>query len=223
MSTLVLIRHGQSAWNLENRFTGWTDVSLTPQGMADAAACGKELLQRDFKFDYAFSSRLKRANETLETICTAMHINPPTEFDSALNERHYGDLQGLNKAETTKQYGEEQVTQWRRSFYTRPPNGESIEDCEKRTTPFFKQYILPLIAAGKNVLIVAHGNSLRPIIKHLEKLDPDTTATLEIGLCTPHVYEFNGETLQTSYTVEIPGIVTKGASMHEAKVERGTV
>lgn len=214
MAMLVLIRHGQSQWNLENRFTGWTDVPLTPQGEKDAATAGKHLT--DLSFDLAFTSRLIRANQTLDLLLASMgKENMQIEKDSALNERHYGDLQGLNKAETAEKFGQEQVKLWRRSYATRPPNGESIEDCEHRTTPFFVQYILPHLEAGKNVLVVAHGNSLRPIIKYLEKLDPDTTATLEIGLCTPYIYTFEGKKMINKEVREIPGIVTAGASVTE--------
>ena len=223
MTTLTLIRHGQSQWNLENRFTGWTDVPLTEQGESDAKLCGAELQKQNFVFDIAFTSRLIRANQTLDTICETMNIAPPTEYDSALNERHYGDLQGLNKAETVQKHGKEQVQLWRRSFFTRPPNGESMEDCERRTLPFFKQYILPLIAEGKNIVIVAHGNSLRPIIKYLENLTPETTASLEVGLCTPYVYTFNKDVLESNKIIHIEGIVTKGASLKETRVEKGSV
>ena len=217
MSTLVLIRHGQSQWNLENRFTGWTDVVLTPQGEKDAATAGTHL--KDISFDLAFTSRLQRANQTLSLILKAIgNEKLSTEKDSALNERHYGDLQGLNKAETAEKYGQDQVKLWRRSYATRPPNGESIEDCERRTTPFFIQYVLPHLEAGKNVLIAAHGNSLRPIMKYLEKLDPETTATLEIGLCTPYIYTFEGKKMTKKEVREIPGIVTAGASVTEKKV-----
>ncbi len=219
MSTLVLIRHGQSQWNLENRFTGWTDVSLTPQGEKDAATAGSHL--KDVSFDLAFTSRLQRANQTLSLILKAIGTELPTEKDSALNERHYGDLQGLNKAETAEKYGQDQVKLWRRSYSTRPPNGESIEDCERRTTPFFVQYVLPQLEAGKNVLIAAHGNSLRPIMKYLEKLDPETTATLEIGLCTPYIYTFEGKKMTKKEVREIPGIVTAGASVTEKSVKGG--
>ncbi|HRH93430.1 MAG TPA: 2,3-bisphosphoglycerate-dependent phosphoglycerate mutase [Candidatus Peribacteria bacterium] len=205
MSSLVLIRHGQSLWNLENRFTGWTDVPLTDRGAADAALTGKAL--KDFTFDIAFTSRLKRANDTLATVLKAMGAKDvPTEFDSALNERHYGDLQGLNKAETAAKYGQDQVKLWRRSYDTRPPNGESMADCERRTLPFFLQYVLPLVHAGKNVIIAAHGNSLRPIMKYLENLSPEDASGMEIGLVSPYVYTFEGDTMVSKKTVDVPGI-----------------
>lgn len=221
MSTLVLLRHGQSQWNLENRFTGWTDVPLTEQGQADAAKAAEVL--REFHFDAAFTSRLQRANQTLDVILHALGQSPGVIYDSALNERHYGDLQGLNKAETVEKFGEEQVQLWRRSYSTRPPNGESIEDCEHRTWPFFRQYILPLLADGKNVIVAAHGNSLRPIIKHLDNMNGDDVAVMEIGLCTPYIYRFDGENVAGKEVREVPGIVTKGASLTEKKVEEGRV
>ncbi len=210
MSTLLLIRHGQSQWNLENRFTGWSDVPLTDRGREDAKRVGLAL--KGQFFDVAWSSRLERANATLSILLTEMGSSLSFERDSALNERHYGDLQGLNKAEIAEKYGQEQVQLWRRSFETRPPNGESMADCEKRTLPFFKQYILPLVQSGKNVIVAAHGNSLRPIIKYLEGLTPDAAATLEIGLCTPYIYTFDGEAMVNHEVRVIDGVMTVGAS-----------
>lgn len=221
MSVLVLLRHGQSQWNLENRFTGWTDVPLTEQGMADAAKAAETL--REFSFDAAFTSRLQRANQTLDIILSTLGQSPAITYDSSLNERHYGDLQGLNKAETAEKYGADQVQLWRRSYSTRPPNGESVEDCERRTWPFFKQYILPLLKDGKNVIVAAHGNSLRPIVKNLEGMSGDDVAVLEIGLCTPYIYTFEGDTVVNKEIREVPGIVTKGSSLTEKKVEGGRV
>jgi 2,3-bisphosphoglycerate-dependent phosphoglycerate mutase len=142
MGTLILVRHGQSQWNLENRFTGWTDVPLSEAGAKDAELCGASL--KDIAIDLAFVSRLQRCQKTLDAILAAQkNKNIPTIADSALNERHYGDLQGLNKAETIKEYGEQKVHEWRRSFSVRPPNGESHEDCVRRVLPFLHQYILP--------------------------------------------------------------------------------
>lgn len=221
MSKLVLVRHGQSQWNLENRFTGWTDVPLTEQGQKDASLCGKAL--KSFNFDTAFTSRLIRSTDTLSIMMKELGQDIPIMNDSALNERHYGELQGLNKAETTAKHGKEQVQLWRRSYATRPPNGESMEDCERRTWPFFEQYIFPSIKEGKDVLIVAHGNSLRPIIKHLDNLDPDTTAQLEIGLCTPYIYTFDKDKVTNKEIRSVEGVVTKGASLTEKTVEKGTV
>lgn len=221
MGILVCVRHGQSQWNLENRFAGWTDIPLTPRGISDAELCAKALTA--YHFDFAFTSRLGRAAKTLEIIVNTLKQSVPTEVDSALNERHYGELQGLNKAEMVAKHGEEQVRLWRRSFFTRPPHGESMEDCERRTWPFFVHYILPHLVDGKTVLIAAHGNSLRPIVKNIEGLDPETAAALEIGLCTPYVYEFDGTKMSNKCIIEVPGIVTKGASMTEKKVEEGSI
>ncbi|PIR54407.1 2,3-bisphosphoglycerate-dependent phosphoglycerate mutase [Candidatus Peregrinibacteria bacterium CG10_big_fil_rev_8_21_14_0_10_42_8] len=221
MGTLIAIRHGQSQWNLENRFTGWTDIPLTERGEKDAVLAAAAL--KDFTFDIAFTSRLERATETLSIILKELGQTPEVVCDSALNERHYGDLQGLNKAETVEKHGEEQVQLWRRSFDTRPPHGESMADCEHRTWPFFTQYILPHLVAGKTVIVAAHGNSLRPIVKNLEGLTPEVTASLEIGLCTPYIYRFDGERVVSHEILHVEGIVTKGASLQEAKVEEGTV
>ncbi len=222
MSTLILLRHGQSQWNLENRFTGWTDVPLTPQGEADAATSGRML--KEFHFDRAFTSRLQRAAKTLEVIVKEIDQSQmPIMHDSALNERHYGELQGLNKAETAEKYGQDQVKLWRRSYDTPPPGGESMADCEKRTQPFFLQYVLPHVEAGENVIVVAHGNSLRPIIKYLDHLEPEAAATLEIGLCTPYIYTFEGKSIVHREVREVPGIVTKGSSTTEKVVEGGRV
>jgi 2,3-bisphosphoglycerate-dependent phosphoglycerate mutase len=211
MSVLVLIRHGQSQWNLENRFTGWTDVQLTEQGRADAVLCGKSM--KDIKFDTVFLSRLIRAKQTYEAF-TEGHGQKglPVTEDSSLNERHYGDLQGLDKAETVKKFGEDQVKLWRRSYATRPPNGESIEDCERRAWPFFRQYVLPDLVAGKNVLIVAHGNSLRPIIKNLENMNPDDVAVMEISCTVPYVYTFKGDKVIDKKIRDVPGMVVKGTA-----------
>lgn len=224
MSTLVLVRHGQSKWNLENRFTGWTDVPLTERGEKDAHSSGKVLKEKGYKFDVSFTSRLMRAADTLKILLEELGSpDIPVEVDSSLNERHYGSLQGLNKAETAEKHGQEQVKLWRRSFFTRPPDGESMEDCERRTWPFFTHYVLPLLKEGKDILISAHGNSMRPIVKNLEGLSPDETATAEFGLCSPYVYTFEGEKMVKKEVVEVPGIVTKGASMTEKKIEEGRV
>lgn len=188
MGKLVLVRHGQSQWNLENRFTGWVDVDITPLGEQEAHRAGKEL--KGIKFDIAFTSVLKRAQQTLKIILDEIgQPSLPTEKDQALNERHYGDLQGLNKAETAKKYGDEQVHIWRRSFDVKPPNGESLKDTAARTLPYFESKILPLAAAGKNVLVSAHGNSLRAIVMGLEKLTPEQILKVEIATGHPIVYD----------------------------------
>lgn len=222
MGTLVLVRHGQSQWNLENRFAGWTDVPLTERGRRDAANIAEVL--REFHFDIAFTSKLQRASETLTILLRELHQNDvPVQADEALNERHYGTLQGLNKAETAKKYGQEQVQLWRRSYASAPPAGESIADCCARVLPYFERAILPLVEAGKTVLIVAHGNSMRPIIQVLDHLDNDTTATMEVGLCIPSIYVFEGKKLVKKEVREVPGVVTKGASTTENRVEKGRI
>ncbi|MBI2636198.1 2,3-diphosphoglycerate-dependent phosphoglycerate mutase [Candidatus Peregrinibacteria bacterium] len=211
MGTLILVRHGQSQWNLENRFTGWTDIPLTAQGEKDAELCGASL--SEFHFDMGFVSRQQRSQKTLEAILRAQgQNNIPTVSDSALNERHYGDLQGLNKAETIRKYGEEQVRQWRRSYTIRPPNGESIEDCVRRTVPFFREYILKEVAAGKTVIVAAHGNSLRPIIMHLDGLTGEQAAALEIPFCVPYVYSFDGCRMTGKEIREVPGMEVKSTA-----------
>jgi len=222
MGVLILIRHGQSQWNLENRFAGWTDIPLADRGRADAATAAATL--SSYRFDRAFTSKLNRASETLSIMLKDLKQTKTTiEADTALNERHYGDLQGLNKAETAEKFGKEQVQLWRRSYETRPPNGESMEDCEKRTLPYFLEKIFPHVAQGETVLVVAHGNSLRPIIKYLDELAPKDAATLEIGLCTPYVYTFEGEKLIKKEVVSVPGIVTQGASLTEKSVKEDRV
>jgi 2,3-bisphosphoglycerate-dependent phosphoglycerate mutase len=222
MGTLILIRHGQSQWNLENRFTGWTDVPLTERGVKDAGTAAKTL--KKFRFQRAFTSRLVRAQQTLDTMLSTLgQTDVPIIEDSALNERHYGDLQGLNKAETAEKYGKDKVQLWRRSYGTRPPGGESLEDVVMRTTPFLKQYILPHVRDGETVLVAAHGNSLRAIVKVLDNLTDEQVAALEIGLCTPYVYTFEGEKQIGKEIVEVPGIVTMGASVTEKNVKEGRV
>lgn len=211
MGTLILVRHGQSQWNLENRFTGWTDVGLTDAGRSDAILAGKSL--KEFTFDVAFLSRLKRTQETYDGLMEGHGQKGLNVIhDSALNERHYGDLQGLNKAETIKKFGEEQVRLWRRSFDVRPPNGESIEDCVRRTLPFFHQYIMPHVATGETVLVVAHGNSLRPMIMHLDGLDKEKTASLEIPLVLPVVYHFEGDKMVRKEERTVPGMEVKSTA-----------
>src|SRR5277367_669249 len=160
MPTLVLVRHGQSQWNLENKFTGWVDVPLTPQGEQEALRAGEHL--KGMKFDIAFTSDLQRAQKTLAIILKEIgQTSLPIIKDQALNERHYGDLQGLNKAETAKKFGDEQVKIWRRSYDVKPPNGESLADTAARTLPFFERCVMGDIRQGRNVLVVAHGNSNR--------------------------------------------------------------
>ncbi len=197
MGKLVLIRHGQSQWNLENRFTGWVDVSITPLGVREARRAGKEL--KGIKFDLAFTSVLTRAQQTLDILLEEIgQTTLPVKKDKALNERHYGDLQGLDKAETAKKYGDAQVHIWRRSFDVKPPNGESLKDTADRTLPYFNKYILPEARNGKNVLVSAHGNSLRAIVMDLEKLTPEQIMKINIGTCLPVYYDIGpkGEVLK---------------------------
>ncbi len=187
MPKLILVRHGQSLWNLEDRFTGWVDVPLTDQGRAEARRAGK--LLSGYKLDVAYTSGLTRAQNTLALIAEEMGVDIPTIRDAALNERHYGDLQGLNKAQTAAKFGAEQVHIWRRSYDVPPPNGESLELTAKRTLPFFERCILGDIAQGKNVLVVAHGNSNRSIVMQLDKLSQEEVLNLNLGTAVPLVYE----------------------------------
>ena len=190
MGTLVLIRHGQSQWNLENRFTGWIDIPLTEAGRAEARRAGEAI--RHLKFDRAFTSTLQRAEETLRIALDVSHqLFIPFERSQALNERHYGDLQGLDKAETAKKYGEQQVHLWRRSYDIAPPGGESLKDTAARTLPYFHEKILPLVMAGRSILVVAHGNSLRAIVMELDRLTKEQILELNIATGTPIVYEID--------------------------------
>lgn len=222
MGTLVFLRHGQSQWNLENRFTGWSDVPLTDRGQADAHVTAGTL--KDFSFDVAFTSRLQRAHRTMDIILGELgSADVPVTVDSALNERHYGDLQGLNKAETAEKYGQELVKTWRRSYSTRPPNGESLEDCYRRVIPFFTTYVLPHVHAGKTVFVVASANSLKPIIQFLDGMSNDAIAEFEVALCTPYVYRFEGEKIAGKEVREVPGIVTLGASTTQKSIADGRI
>ena len=189
MPNLVLIRHGQSLWNLENRFTGWVDVPLTSVGEDEARLAGSKL--KGMSFDVAYTSALTRAQRTLQLILETAGLNIPVIRDQALNERHYGDLQGLNKDELRQQYGPEQVLIWRRSYATAPPNGEALKDTAARTIPFFERCIMGDIRQGKNVLVVAHGNSNRSIVMKLDNLSEDEVVALELGTGVPLVYDIN--------------------------------
>jgi 2,3-bisphosphoglycerate-dependent phosphoglycerate mutase len=188
---LVLVRHGQSLWNLENRFTGWTDVPLTDAGREEARSCAR--LLRDRRFDIAYTSTLCRAQETLELILAGLGQAPPVIRDPALNERHYGDLQGLDKTEVAEQFGADQVKLWRRSYAVAPPGGESLEMTARRTLPFFERAIKGDLGRGKSVLVVAHGNSLRAILMKLDALDSQQVVELEIGTGVPIAYELTPE------------------------------
>ena len=190
MGTLVLVRHGQSQWNLENRFTGWVDVPLTDAGREEARH-GAALI-RHLTFDRAFTSALQRAQETLRIMLeTIGQPKVPIEKDDALNERHYGDLQGLNKAETAKQFGDRQVLIWRRSYDVAPPHGESLKDTAARTLPYFDAKILPLVKAGKTILVAAHGNSLRAIVMSLDRMTKEQVLDLNIPTGAPIIYELD--------------------------------
>jgi 2,3-bisphosphoglycerate-dependent phosphoglycerate mutase len=192
MSTLVLVRHGQSQWNLENRFTGWVDVPLTEAGRAEARRAGELLAATGLRFSRAYTSSLVRAQQTLDIILKVLgQTDLSVARDQALNERHYGDLQGKNKAETAAKYGEEQVRIWRRSYDVRPPGGESLADTAGRTLPYFESQIIPDLRSGQTVIVSAHGNSLRSIVMSLDKLSREQVLSLEIATGVPIVYEFD--------------------------------
>ncbi len=192
MSQLVIIRHGQSQWNLENRFTGWVDVPLSAKGEAEATAAGDKL--KGFVFDEAFTSALQRAQNTLAlAMKQAGHRDIPVTKHEALNERMYGELQGLDKADTAAKYGDEQVHIWRRSYNIAPPGGESLKDTAARVIPYFEKEIEPKLKAGKNIIIAAHGNSLRALVMHLEKMTPEEILKFEIPTGQPRLYELDAD------------------------------
>jgi 2,3-bisphosphoglycerate-dependent phosphoglycerate mutase len=187
---LSLVRHGQSQWNLENRFTGWVDVELSPLGESEASSAGVRM--KDVPVDVVYTSDLKRAQNTMKlAMAAAGKKDFPVIADAALNERHYGDLQGKNKAETAQEFGEEQVKIWRRSFDVPPPGGESLKDTLDRAWPYFEKAIAPQLKAGKNVAIFAHGNSLRALIMQLEGMTPDQILQYELATATPVIYELD--------------------------------
>lgn len=192
MAHLVLLRHGQSQWNLENRFTGWMDVPLTDLGETEARRAGEKIKAAGLHFDRTFTSVLQRAIRTLELVLDVLgQTGLPNERDQALNERHYGDLQGLDKAETAKKFGDEQVRLWRRSYDVAPPGGESLENTAARTLPYLQSHILPAVHAGQHVLVAAHGNSLRSIIMHLDGLTREEVLGLELGTGVPVMYDLD--------------------------------
>lgn len=192
MAHLVLLRHGQSQWNLENRFTGWMDVPLTDLGETEARRAGEKIKAAGLHFDRTFTSVLQRAIRTLELVLDVLgQTGLPNERDQALNERHYGDLQGLDKAETAKKFGDEQVRLWRRSYDVAPPGGESLENTAARTLPYLQSHILPAVHAGQHVLVAAHGNSLRSIVMHLDGLTREEVLGLELGTGVPVVYDLD--------------------------------
>ena len=189
MARLILVRHGQSVWNASNRFTGWTDVGLSEQGVEEAEDAGRQL--SEIRIDVVHTSDLVRAQRTAEIIMRHNEASEdvPTNYDWRLNERHYGALQGLNKAET-EQHGAEQVHIWRRSFDVAPPEGESLEMTAERTIPYFTEEILPDLVSGKNVLVSAHGNSLRSIVMHIDGISPEDIVSLEIPTGEPIHYSY---------------------------------
>lgn len=216
MIRLVLVRHGQSLWNLENKFTGWTDVGLSEQGIKEAREAGRTLVKEGYEFDHAFTSYLKRANRTWDLMQEEMGTDVPTDYAWQLNERHYGALQGLNKRETAEKEGEEKVHQWRRSYDVRPPAleeddvrhpknneryghlnpkdlpaTECLKDTVERVIPYYEKEILPMLKDGQRVVIVAHGNSLRALVKYLDGISDDEIAGLNIPTGIPLVYELD--------------------------------
>lgn len=219
MKKIVLLRHGESAWNCENRFTGWTDVDLTEKGVREACRAGELMKKEGFAFDKAYTSYLKRAVKTLDGVLDAMDQDwIPVEKDWRLNEKHYGQLQGLNKAETAAKYGDEQVKIWRRSFDVAPeplseddprnprfearyagvpddklPRTESLKDTIERIMPYWKETIFPALENADQLLVVAHGNSLRGIIKHLKGISDEDIVNLNLPTAVPYVFEFGDD------------------------------
>ncbi|VVB58002.1 2,3-bisphosphoglycerate-dependent phosphoglycerate mutase [Candidatus Anstonella stagnisolia] len=216
MHTLVLLRHGESTWNQENRFSGWTDVPLSEKGKEEAKEAGQLLLKENFSFDIVYTSVLKRAIQTMELALKEMHSSPPIKYSWRLNERHYGALQGMNKSEMAQKFGEAQVKIWRRSYAIRPPSlkksdprhpmhdslyknvprsllpsSECLKDTYTRFLPYWKEEIAPSIKKGKRVLIVAHGNSLRALVKYLDKVSDRKIVELNIPTGIPLVYELD--------------------------------
>ena len=191
---LVLVRHGQSEWNLKNLFTGWKDPALTEKGRDEAAEAGRKLKAQGLTFDVAFTSALTRAQHTLDIILKEMgQSGLPIHKNQALNERDYGDLSGLNKDDARKKWGEEQVHVWRRSYDVPPPGGQSLKDTLARTLPYFVQEILPCVLRGERTLVAAHGNSLRALIMVLEKLTPENILKRELATGVPVIYRLNAD------------------------------
>lgn len=200
--TLVLVRHGQSEWNLKNLFTGWRDPDLTEKGVGEAKAAGLALKAQGLKFDIAFTSELSRAQKTLDLILDGMgQTGLEIIRDQALNERDYGDLAGLNKDDARAKWGEEQVHIWRRSYDVPPPGGESLKDTLARTLPYFVTDILPEVLAGKTVIVAAHGNSLRSICKVLNRLDNEAILGFEIATGVPMIYKLAADSRVADYKV----------------------
>ena len=199
---LVLLRHGQSEWNLKNLFTGWRDVDLTEAGVEEAKQAGRRLKARGLSFDRCYTSALIRAQHTLDlTLAELGQTGLPIERDQALNERDYGDLSGLNKDDARKRWGEEQVHLWRRSYDVQPPGGESLKDTVARTLPYYCQHILPAVLRGERVLVAAHGNSLRALVMVLDRLTPKTIPTMELATGVPLVYRLKPDSTVSSKDV----------------------
>ena len=196
---LVLVRHGQSDWNLKNLFTGWRDVDLTEKGVAEAREAGRKLKAQGIKFDVAFTSVLTRAQRTLDLMLTELgQTKIPVLKDQALNERDYGDLVGLNKDDARKKWGEEQVHIWRRSYDVAPPGGESLRDTAARVLPYYIREILPRVLRGERVLVSAHGNSLRALVMVLDKHTPDSITKLNLDTGVPMIYRLNADSTVAS-------------------------
>ena len=194
---LVLVRHGQSEWNKKNLFTGWKDPKLTPKGVDEAIRAGKDLKGSGYSFDRLYTSKLFRAQETGRIILEQMGLESIKVIkDLSLNERNYGDLAGLNKDNAKKKWGEDQVHIWRRSFDVPPPGGESLKDTAERVIPYFKENIIPQLKGGLDILIVAHGNSLRALVMEIEKISPDEIVKLEIATGVPLVYKFEDNKIE---------------------------
>ena len=194
MSHLVLVRHGQSEWNEKNLFTGWRDPDLTAQGIDEAKAAGQALKQQGLVFDLAFTSDLQRAQKTLTLLLAEQgQSDLPTTQNQALNERDYGDLAGLNKDDARKKWGDEQVHIWRRSYETPPPGGESLKDTGARVLPYYDSDILPHVKTGKNILIAAHGNSLRSLVMRLEGLSSAEILDVNIDTGVPYIYQMDAD------------------------------
>jgi 2,3-bisphosphoglycerate-dependent phosphoglycerate mutase len=205
---LVLVRHGQSEWNAKNLFTGWKDPGLTDQGVAEAKSAGRLILEQNIRFDLMYTSMLSRAQKTGDIILGVLnHKEVPIVKNEALNERHYGSLAGLNKDDARKQWGEEQVHIWRRSFDIPPPDGESLKDTADRVLPYFEAEIMPKIISGSSILIAAHGNSLRALIMKLDSISSEDIVKLEIPTGAPIQYEFTSD-----------GIVDKKTNLYEKQL-----
>ena len=210
--TLVLLRHGQSQWNLENLFTGWRDPALTPRGYEEAEAAGVSMKQKGLRFDRVFVSDLSRAQETLKTALAAMgQADLKPIINKALRERDYGDLSGLNKDEARAKWGDEQVRLWRRSYDTPPPGGESLRDTVARALPYYCQAILPCVLRGESVLVAAHGNSLRAIVMVLDGLNAKTIPTVEIQTGIPIVYTIGPDAIVTTKKILEPQLAPRAA------------